>query len=361
MAQTDIVFDKWGILTFTTTLFIVIAVATIIGMVIYNGQTLLNMFMQSQNKVGPVNLHAYSTTDGVRVIVTCIMLLMLCICTGIIFNATLKLKTEFEVGKRKQEECGLEYPESSTGRYALFNAYNDQIKKINDALSALLNLIFISFGIMLAIDAFSLYKGVTVEQQGQSVDNSTRNTRSRNVRRGSIIAVAALMLWFGSFVATQVVNKLVGVPILFSVGIFCVIAFNAFVNYMNNKSINDTPLSMFVYTIVCVISFVLYMLVQQRVSNLSDAIAKYTADTTTIQTEIGSLLSTEYPNDPQQTIIKKHMTRNIMRADSNVNGNTEYIYHQYLKNLWPFITHRNWQELKEVATIDDSCPTKGKC
>lgn len=356
MAQSDMVFDKWGIITFMYTLFIVILVATIVGSFIYYSDVLVGMFKATSASSGSFQTPG---VDSIRVSVIGVLLLTLCICTSRIFSAILKLNTEFEVGRRKQDECGMEYPESSTGRYALSLEYNDQKKIITDSLTALMSILFISLGIMLALDAYRLYVG-----QPPAGISETSELRRQNVKRGSLIAVAALIVfWSGGVVTTlsKYMNDPVAAPVVFSVGLFSVIVFSAFVSYMNG-SIADIPPTLFAYTIVCVISFVLYALVRKSALNLSDAMTQYTAHTVALQDNIVALLS-KYPKDPQNTIIKKHITRNIMRDDNGAEGNTEYIYSQYSNNskLWPYISHRNWNELKEVATLDDSCPNPGSC
>ena len=332
--RSEVVFEKWGIMSFVKTVFIVVLATALIWAFLY-------VFLATPIPSALFRMIATQGMNGsyeaMQICIIGTVLFALFICMSVVFNSALELNKAYVIGKRKQDDCGFEYTEASTGRYGLTLIYPEHASRIRNTVTAITYIYFVSVLLFVAVDAVELYYTL-------SDGASTADTR----QQGFVLVLYILMCLSGPLLIGLTATNITGsglFPFIAATSVIVLFVLRVIRSIVQTGYQYLTPVFAG-YILVSVLLVIAHAFVYNKLKHLNDAMDAYWAHVYALQANIASLMN----NKNYTEKIKKHIVRNIVR-DDQVEGNEEYIYGIYSgKNqLWPYVTHRNWKELKEAG------------
>jgi len=333
--------DSWGFFQFIKLFIYTVQLFILVGCLIVLVMYMINNVQSS--------IETYNRMR--EVLPTMIVILAsaaLCLGVNILASNSVDIYSAYETGQRNANECGIEYIEASTGRYALWKLFyggDTTIKtNIEKALKLLVYTPFIAGALILLSDflnalgnkaltrliMFGVYGVTALFALGVLLQVPTVYLDDKVMQINS----AGNTLW--SYMYIYTLDLMLILLIL-----------SARVILSSEKSLFDKLkgcLDMPVYALIAlsITSISVYKLINNKLDVLEDALATYNTKTSNLQTAFNAIY-----NNTNKTEIDKHIVHNIKQNDG-AQGTDSFILKQYVNNTWPYITHKNWNEFKSM-------------
>lgn len=336
--------DSWGFTKFSKLLFSTIIFMTIVVLGVQYIPTILRML-----SAGPEMLCAYLLIFMVIVIVYYILKIL---------RVTLAFNKEYDIGTRKQKECGVEYVEASTGRYSIWSslyAKRESKELLMIPLRRLIWLAIISSIVFIALDIF-------VFNYKQSVAPTMEPSKRYKIIAACFVLI--LIIYSGIFHMTSkflmqskyltdngitleravLVRSILLLKIVFAeILVICVIRYMIDFPRKNLFDIN-----LLIYIDILLYIFATYTFINLRLEKLIESLSKYNELISKLDISYSTLSSCL--DETSKNILTKNIVYNI-KHEQHADGNDSDILKNYATELARYITHKKGNELNDVYVL----------
>jgi DNA-binding protein Fis len=377
--------DSWGFTKFSKLLFSAIIFVMIVILGVQYTPTVIRMLSS-----GPEMLSLYLLVS--ITIITVYFILK-------ILKVTLVLNRDYDIGTRKQKECGVEYVEASTGRYSIWsNLYANRESK-EDLLKPLRRLIWLAVwssfafigidmfifhsknankGILYTVDeyskigmccfivfifyvfaypiTYSLLLHKKYDASSNSVLNSdivtkTKNTLSTKLEKTAnknktTKSASSYLKQYAEYLKDAGLWSVVFFEILLICVIRYMLGFAKKDNVTSFMNVFDINLIIFVMIVTYIV--MTYTFLNKRVETLVESLSKYNILLSNLDRSYKCLSSNL--NETAKNILTKTIVFNI-KHEEHADGNANDILKNYDKELSTYITHKKGNELNDVYVL----------
>lgn len=302
--------------------------------------------------------------DNMSMILLALSVVYIVILVTLYFNALGEIKKLYDIGKRKQDECGMEYVEAETGNYALYKFFNAR-SSLTDYLKAMMwVLLVLNLGIICRKDVALTFWNMCLKANSNFWKLPLQQSLFTTLTL-SLVAIVGIAI--SVFVTNlQVVSKLKDMydisvytnntsklydTITFKFIQVCVAVFALMViiQFYNPDPKPYVQIGLF-YSFI-VIAWVTYNICNRDLLALKEAVSMYkscTAEegmTCNINKTQSSSLSQSINKIGEDKVLAT-VVDNYKRI-TNEQGDASYLQDK-IDDKWAYILHKNGKELDEV-------------
>ena len=336
--------DSWGFTKFSKLLFSTILFVMIVVLGIQFIPIIINM-LSSGPEIIPVYLLIFMAVGTLYYIMK-------------ILRVTLAFNKEYDIGTRKQKECGVEYVEASTGRYSIWSslyAKRESKELLMKPLRRLIWLAITSSIVFIALDIFIFNFKQTV---APTMENSKRYKILAAcfvlilITYGGIFHMTSKVIMQSKYLTDNgitleravLVRSILLLEIVFAeIFVICVIR-----NMIGFPLKNLFDVNLRIYIVIILYILVTYTFINLRLEKLIESLSKYNELISKLDISYSTLSSCL--DETSKNILTKNIVYNI-KHEQHADGNDSDILKNYATELARYITHKKGNELNDVYVL----------